>query len=127
MKIDKAVQGEIDYYSSLPCVFERFWDVPALSDGITTLVCVKKHHKEFYEKRIPTYEFDICTGDDKVGSIRLRIGFSEAVWSNRTAHPKNHLQEITKTRLPAGLLLPASVNPQLGHPRLDKAHPARPR
>lgn len=55
-------------------------DVPTLTDGIITLVCVKKHHTDFYGDWIPAYEFEICVGDDRIGSIRLRIGHFKAVY-----------------------------------------------
>ena len=67
------------YYSALPCAFECFMDMAPLSDGIILLVCTKKHFIDFYGEQIPTYEFEIRAEQAVVGTIRLRIGYSDGI------------------------------------------------
>jgi len=61
-------------------VFDGFMNAKMLSDEIISLVCMKKHFVDFYGQQTPAYEFDICVNDVKVGSIRLRIGYSEGIY-----------------------------------------------
>ena len=77
---NKTIQNEIEYYNSLPCVFEDFMDMPALCDGTIRLVCAKKHLIDFYGSQLPAYVFDIYAGEIKVGDIRLRIGYTEGIY-----------------------------------------------
>jgi len=73
--IEADVQKEIEYYNSLPCVFDGFIDVPTLSDEMVYLVCLDKQPGDPNKKHVPGYEFAICVGGEKVGRINLRIGY----------------------------------------------------
>jgi len=73
--IEPEVQKEIEYYKALPCEFNGFIDVPPLDDGVINLVCTVKKPADPVKKWIPTYEFAICKGSEKIGTIRLRIGY----------------------------------------------------
>ena len=77
---EENISQEVAYYNGLSFIFEDFMVLSDLSDGIIRLVCTKKHFVDFYEKWMPAYEFEICTGDAKVGDIRLRIGYSEGIY-----------------------------------------------
>ena len=72
---DWEVQKEIKYYNSLPIIFNGFIDVPELYDGVIRLVCTAKNPANPEKKYIPAYVFAICKGSEKIGEIRLRIGY----------------------------------------------------
>ena len=72
---EKIIQSDIDYYNSLPYVFNGFISVPTLSDGDVYLVCLKKQPGDPVKNWVPGYEFAICVQGEKVGSIGLRIGY----------------------------------------------------
>ena len=80
MGIKETVQNEIAYYNALPCVFEDFMDVPTLSSGFISLVCIKKAAAVPERKRVPYYLFDICLNGEKIGEISLRIGYVEGLY-----------------------------------------------
>ena len=73
--IEPEVQKEIEYYKSLPCEFDGFIDVPRLDDGVIHLICTAKNPADPIKKWVPAYELAICKGDEKIGTIRLRIGY----------------------------------------------------
>ena len=66
---------EIEYYKSLPCMFEDFIELPALSDGVIHLVCTVKKPAIPEKKYCPAYDFAICKGAEIIGAINLRIGY----------------------------------------------------
>lgn len=66
---------EIAYYNSLPCVFEGFIDLPELSDGTIYLVCTDMKPAIPEKNYVPSYDFAICKGSEKIGAISLRIGY----------------------------------------------------
>jgi hypothetical protein len=68
------IQDEIARYKTLPCEFNGFITVPTLSDGEIFLVCVQKYTNP-EKKHVPAYDFAICKGGEKIGSINLRIGY----------------------------------------------------
>jgi len=80
MEISKATQSEIAYYNNLPCVFTGFMDVPPLSDGDIRLECIEKVSAIPEKGKAPLYFFDIYKDDTKIGSILLRIGYSEEIY-----------------------------------------------
>ena len=73
-------QREIEYYSTMPFVFDDFIDVPDLSDGLINLVCVDKSPADPEKKYVPEYKFLVCKGSEKVGEINLRIGYTDSLY-----------------------------------------------
>ena len=72
---------EIEYYNGLPCVFEDFIDMEhELSDGVISLACRERHPENAEKKFVPAYMFDICVGDEKVGVVNLRVGYTEGLY-----------------------------------------------
>ncbi|MCL2376890.1 MAG: GNAT family N-acetyltransferase [Defluviitaleaceae bacterium] len=76
----KEVADEIARYNALSYVFEGFMDVTKLTDGELRLTCTRRHHVDFYGVQVPMYEFDIYWNSERVGNIRLRIGYSEGMY-----------------------------------------------
>lgn len=70
------VQQEIDYYKSLPLLFNGFIELPELTDGVIHLLCFQKRAAIPEKKYCPAYDFYICKGSEKVGEINLRIGYA---------------------------------------------------
>jgi len=66
---------EIAYYNALPYVFDDFIAVPELSDGLIHLVCIAKKPAVPEKKWVPSYDFAICLGSEKIGEINFRIGY----------------------------------------------------
>ena len=77
---EQEIQKEIAYYNSLPCVFEGFLDLPPLSDGELTLACVEKQEAIPEKKYVPGYLFYVCKGDEKIGDVQLRIGYTDGLY-----------------------------------------------
>ena len=75
-----SVDDEIVYYNALPYVYESFMDVPELSDGIIRLVCTVRNLAIPERGWVPCYDFDICRDSEKVGEIRLRIGYTDSLY-----------------------------------------------
>lgn len=73
---------EIDYYNALPCQFADFINLPELSDGIVHLICIEKKPAIPEKKWVPSYEFLICKGSDKIGEINLRIGYGGGLYGS---------------------------------------------
>lgn len=71
---------EIAHYNALPCVFNGFIDLPALSDGEIYLVCTEKRPAIPEKKYVPSYFFAICLGGEKIGTIDLRIGYVDGLY-----------------------------------------------
>jgi len=78
--VDETIKNEIEYYNSLPVEFEDFMDLPELSDGAVTLVCVSKMPAEPEKKRVNAYCFDIYANVKKIGDINLRIGYTDGLY-----------------------------------------------
>jgi tagatose 1,6-diphosphate aldolase len=74
-KIEPEVEKEIAYYNSLPIEFNGFINLPELSDGEIRLVCTAKTPANPAKNWLPSYDFVICKGSEKVGNINLRIGY----------------------------------------------------
>ena len=74
------VQKEIAYYNALPCVFDGFTTVPSLSDGEIFLVCIEKHPANPEKKHVPAYNFAVCKGGEKIGSVGLRLGYTDGLY-----------------------------------------------
>jgi predicted acetyltransferase len=73
--VEPEVEKEIKYYNSLPIEFNDFIDLPELSDGEIQLVCTAKTPADPVKNWLPSYDFLICKGSEKVGNINLRIGY----------------------------------------------------
>ena len=80
LKEDWETQKEIAYYNALPCHFDQHIEVPTLSEGELYLVCVEKYAANPEKKHVPAYNFAICKGGDKVGSLSLRIGYTDDLY-----------------------------------------------
>ena len=74
-KDEWEAKKDIAYYKTLPVVFNDFIDLPELSDGVIHLVCTSKRPAVPEKKYVPSYDFVICKGSEKVGEISLRIGY----------------------------------------------------
>lgn len=80
LKDEWETHGEIEHYNALPCVFDDFIDVPELSDGVIYLVCTAKNPGDSEKKLVPSYDFAICIGSEKIGGINLRIGYTDGLY-----------------------------------------------
>ena len=80
LKDEWETQKEMKYYNALPFEFDDFIEVPELSDGVIHLVCTEKVPGDDVRKRIPEYKFTICKGSEKIGCIRLRIGYIDILY-----------------------------------------------
>jgi len=81
-KNEDEIAKEIDYYNSLPCVFDGFIDVPKLTDGVVELVCIAKQPGNLELKYVPGYDFMICKDGENVGRIGLRIGYGGGLYNS---------------------------------------------
>ena len=75
LKDEWEIKREIAYYKSLPVKFDDFIELPELLDGEIHLVCTTKRPAIPEKKYVPSYDFAICKGSEKVGEINLRIGY----------------------------------------------------
>lgn len=80
LKDEWEMQRDIEYYNSLPCVFESFMELSNLSDGLIHLVCTAKNPADTKKKWVPSYDFAICKGSEKIGYINLRIGYTDGLY-----------------------------------------------
>ncbi|MCL2573478.1 MAG: GNAT family N-acetyltransferase [Defluviitaleaceae bacterium] len=80
MEIDKVIRAEIEYYNSLPCIFNGFAEVPLLTDGIIWLLCREKITEISEKSKVPGYLFDIQIGDMPIGNTLLRVGYTEELY-----------------------------------------------
>ena len=80
LKDEWETHREIEYYNSLPAIFNDFIDVPELSDGVIYLVCMAKKPGNPEKKYVPGYEFAICKNGEKIGGIHLRIGYTDGLY-----------------------------------------------
>ena len=74
------IKNEIEQYNNLPCSFNDFISVPILSDDEIFLVCIEKSAGNPAEARVPEYHFAICKEGEKIGNIKLRIGYSPRLY-----------------------------------------------
>ena len=79
-KSESAIPEEIAYYNAMPYKFDDFIAVPLLTDGEIFLVCYEKHPANPDKKHVPSYQFLVCKGSEKVGRINLRIGYTEGLY-----------------------------------------------
>jgi len=79
---EQEIVKEIEYYNSLPCIFDDFIDIPDLSDGVISLVCTRKNqaHPEKQWIPVPNYDFAVCKGVEKIGDVNLRIGYTDFLY-----------------------------------------------
>jgi len=77
---NKNIMEEIDYYNSQPFTFQGFMDLPKLTDENLRLVCTNKAEAIPDEGFVPSYEFDIYRDSERVGDIRLHIGYHEGIY-----------------------------------------------
>jgi len=80
LKEDWEAQREVDHYNAQPCIFEGFITVPALSDGEIFLICTEKAPANPEKKRVPSYTFAVCKGGEKIGEVRLRLGYTPGLY-----------------------------------------------
>lgn len=80
LKDEWETQKEIAYYNTLPCVFDDFMELPALSDGVISLVCTAKQPAVPEKQYVPCYDFIICKDNKKIGEINLRIGYTDRLY-----------------------------------------------
>ena len=80
LKDELETQQGIEYYNALPVVFDDFIEVPELSDGVIHLVCTAKVPGNPEKKYVPSYEFAVCKGSEKIGEINLRIGYTDGLY-----------------------------------------------
>lgn len=73
---------EIAYYNTLPCKFDDFISLPELSDGAIHLVCIAKKTAIPEKKWVPSYDFIVCKGSEKIGEINLRIGYGGGLYGS---------------------------------------------
>lgn len=77
---EEEIQKEIEYYNSLPCVFEGFITLPPLSDRELSLVCVEKQDAVPEKKYVPGYLFQVYRGNESIGDVHLRIGYTDGLY-----------------------------------------------
>ncbi len=73
-------QREMAYYNALPCVFDDFLPLPLLEDGPLRLVCTNKVPADPSRSYVPAYEFAVCMGSERIGMLRLRIGYTDGLY-----------------------------------------------
>lgn len=71
---------EISYYNSLPVIFNDFIDIPDLTNGEIELYCTGKKPAIPEKKWVPAYEFEIRRGNNRIGEINLRIGYTDGLY-----------------------------------------------
>ena len=57
-------------------MFNGFFELPELSDGLIHLVCTAKKPAIPEKKYVPAYVFAVCLGSEQIGEINLRIGYA---------------------------------------------------
>lgn len=72
---EAEIQKEIEYYNAMPYVFDGFFELPELSDGVIHLVCTAKKPAIPEKKYVPAYVFAVCKGSEKIGEVNLRVGY----------------------------------------------------
>jgi len=70
----------IRHYNGSPFYFEKFLELGDITDGVVRLVCVNKTAAIPERKRVPSYNFNICIGSEVVGSVGLRIGYTDGLY-----------------------------------------------
>ena len=80
LKDDWDVLKEIAYYNALPCEFDDFITIPALTDGDIYLVCIEKYPANPEKKHVPAYNFAVCKGGEKIGDAGLRLGYTDGLY-----------------------------------------------
>ncbi len=66
---------KISEYQLMTYHFNNFIDVPHLTDDDIQLICIAKQPMNPEKKWVPSYNFIICKGSEKIGVIDLRIGY----------------------------------------------------
>lgn len=79
---DEQIENEIEYYNSLPVIFNDFIDLSELNlrDDILELVCIAKNSAVPEKKYVPSYKFEIRKDTIRVGEIDLRIGYTGSLY-----------------------------------------------
>ena len=80
LKEEWDIHKEIECYNALPCDFDGFIDLPELNDGQIYLVCTAKKPAIPEKKYVPSYEFAVCKGGERIGEINLRIGYTDGLY-----------------------------------------------
>lgn len=77
---DFEVQSKIKEVLIYPYEFNDFLDFDYLSDGVIALKCVVKTPADPKREWVPAYHFKIRLDDFEIGSIDLRIGYTEGLY-----------------------------------------------
>ena len=80
LKSEWEIQKEIAYYNSLPHEFNGFIDIPALTNGEISLICMEKYPGNPEKKHVPAYNFAVCKNNEKIGHANLRINYTEGLY-----------------------------------------------
>ena len=74
------IKQEIEYYNSLPVVFNDFVDIPNLADDEIELFCTAKNEAVPEKNFVPSYVFEIKKDGAFIGEINIRIGYTEGIY-----------------------------------------------
>ncbi|MCL2462161.1 MAG: GNAT family N-acetyltransferase [Defluviitaleaceae bacterium] len=80
LKDEWDTRKEIARYNNIPVAFGGFIEVPELSDGEIRLVCTAKNPADAERKLVPSYDFAVCRGGEKIGAVNLRIGYTDGLY-----------------------------------------------
>ena len=75
LKSEWEIEKEIAYYNSLPFEFNGFVNIPTLSNGDISFICIEKSPANPEKNWVPAYTFAICKNNEKIGEAGLRIGY----------------------------------------------------
>jgi len=78
--MESGVRREIAKYNALNVRFAGFLDTGGLTDGTMRLACVEKRPADMIFGHSPSYGFDIMIGNEKVGAISLRVGYTKSLY-----------------------------------------------
>lgn len=71
---------EIRDFCASPCAFDGFCDLPDLADGELSLSLTARQAADPVKNYVPCYAFDIMKGGERIGSIRLRVGYTQILY-----------------------------------------------
>ncbi len=80
LKEEWDIQKEIEYFSGLPVHFDGFEDLKEMSDGNISLICTSKRPAVPEKKFVPAYHFAVVKAGEKIGNIKLRIGYTDGLY-----------------------------------------------
>lgn len=80
LKSDVQRKDVLAGYNQLPVKNDDFVDLPALADGDIQLICLEKEPADPARNRVLAYHFAICKGSEKIGDMRLRVGYTDHLY-----------------------------------------------